>query len=77
MVKSFQYRCWVAEQLEELDGNISGILIAHNSKTTSQLKGIKKCNEKFWQRIIDKQDITLLADDSLQEAVIKLNMSAE
>jgi len=47
MVKSFQYRCWVAEQLEELDGNISGILIAHNSKITSQLKGIKKCNEKF------------------------------
>ena len=77
MVKSFQYRCWVAEQLEELDGNISGILIAHNSKITSQLKGIKKCNEKFWQRIIDKQDVTLLTDDSLQEAVIKLNMSAE
>ncbi|MHC1717873.1 MAG: elongator complex protein 3 [Acidaminococcaceae bacterium] len=77
MVKSFQYRWWVADQLEELADNVCCISIVHNSKITSQLKGLKKGNEKFWQRIIDKKDITLLADDSLPDAVFKLNMSAE
>ena len=61
LVKSFQYRCWVAEQLEELDKDVSDIIITHNSKMTSQLKGIKKCNEEFWQRIINKQDIKIMA----------------
>ena len=77
LVKSFQYRCWVAEQLEELDKDVSDIIITHNSKMTSQLKGIKKCNEEFWQRIINKQDIKMLADDSLQEAVFKFKISAQ
>lgn len=77
MVKSFQYRCWVAEQLEEIDASVSSIKIVHNSKITSQLKGIHKCNEKFWQRIINKPNIELLAYDYLQEAAFKLNISAD
>lgn len=77
MVKSFQYRCWVAEQLEESNDGINGVTIAHNSKTTSQLKGIHKCNEIFWQRITNYPKIELLADDSLQEATFKINMSAD
>ncbi|NLH46339.1 MAG: radical SAM protein [Acholeplasmataceae bacterium] len=77
MVKAFQYRCWVAKQLEELDSNGYDIAIVHNSKITSQLKGIKKCNEDFWRRMINKQEIKLSIEDSLQEAVFKFNTSAE
>ena len=77
MVKSFEYRCWIAEHLEELEQNAFEIRIAHNSKITSQLKGIKKCNEKYWQKILNKSDIKLLTDDSLQEAVLRLNVSGK
>ena len=77
MVKSFQYRYWVAKQLEEFDSNIPEIAISYNPRIASQLKGIKKCNETFWQRIIGKPGIQLLAEDSLHEAAFKLNMSAE
>lgn len=77
MVKSFQYRCWIAEQLEEIDTSVFAVKIVHNSKITSQLKGIRKCNEIFWQRIMNKPNIELLADGSLQEASLKINMSAD
>lgn len=77
MVKSFQYRCWIAEQLEEIDTSIFAVKIVHNSKITSKLKGIRKCNETFWRRMIKKTNLELFADDSLQEATFKVNMSAD
>ena len=73
----FQYRCWIAEQFEEIDTSVFAVKIVHNSKITSQLKGIRKCNEIFWQRIMNKPNIELLADGSLQEASLKINMSAD
>jgi len=75
MVNSFQYRHWVAEQLEELEGFAPGVIIAHNSKMTSKLKGIRKCNEEFWQKDMYNTDIELFSDDSLREAEFRLNIS--
>ena len=66
---------WVAEQLEELEGFAPGVIIAHNSKMTSKLKGIRKCNEEFWQKDMYNTDIELFSDDSLREAEFRLNIS--
>lgn len=73
LVKSFQYRRWVSNQLEELATERNSITIIYNEKETSKLKGQNKYNEKFWREEIANGQINLAVDNSIAEAEFKLN----
>lgn len=73
LVKAFQYRCWISNQLEELTTERNSITITYNDKEASKLKGQKKCNEKFWREEIENGEINLAADNSIAEAEFKIN----
>lgn len=76
MVQSFQYRTWVSEQLEEVYDGQSRVEIVHNSRATSKLKGLNKCNEVYWQNNSKGIRVNLLTDDSLADSEFRVGLSA-
>ncbi len=76
MVQSFQYRTWVSEQLEEVYDGQSRVEIVHNSRATSKLKGLNKCNEVYWQNNSKGIRVNLLTDDSLADPEFRVGLSA-
>lgn len=76
MVQSFQYCSWVSEQLEEVYDGQSRVEIVHNSRATSKLKGLNKCNEVFWQNNSNGIRVNLVTDDSLADPEFRVRLSA-
>ncbi|NCD08568.1 MAG: radical SAM protein [Negativicutes bacterium] len=74
MVQSFQYRSWVSEQLEEVYGGQCRVGIIHNSRETSKLKGLNKCNEIYWQNNSNGIRVNLLTDDSLSDPEFRVSL---
>ncbi|HIU63517.1 MAG TPA: radical SAM protein [Candidatus Avacidaminococcus intestinavium] len=70
LVKSFAYREMIAKQLLAVKETKQAICILCPPKILSQVKGLKKCNQIYWESLLPGTTLKIIADKSKTEPII-------